>query len=80
VPADQREAVAESLRSEGVATAVYYPVPLHLQPALASFGYRRGQFPQAERAARETLALPIFPGLDEARAEKVVAALSACFA
>jgi len=70
---------AASLRASGVASAVYYPVPLHLQPAFASLGQKRGQFPHAERAAAEALALPIFPGLGEARAAEVVAALAACF-
>jgi dTDP-4-amino-4,6-dideoxygalactose transaminase len=80
VPAERRDAIVESLRKNDVATAVYYPVPLHLQPALASFRYRRGELPRAERAAQEALALPIFPGLGEERAAKVVAALAACFA
>jgi dTDP-4-amino-4,6-dideoxygalactose transaminase len=79
VPADRREAIVEALRKDDVATAIYYPVPLHLQPALGSFGYRRGDLPRAERAAQEALALPIFPGLDEERAERVTAALASCF-
>jgi dTDP-4-amino-4,6-dideoxygalactose transaminase len=79
VPPDRREAIAESLSEQQIASAIYYPVPLHLQPALASFGYKRGQFPRAERAAQEALALPIFPGLGEERAERVAAALAACF-
>lgn len=80
VPAERRDAVIESLRKQDIATSVYYPVPLHLQPALASFGYRRGEFPNAERAARDALALPIFPGLGEERMERVAGALAACFA
>jgi dTDP-4-amino-4,6-dideoxygalactose transaminase len=80
VPAGRRDAVVESLRLNGVASTVYYPVPLHLQPALASLGHRRGEFPRAELAAQETVALPIYPTLGDARAERVVAALAACFA
>jgi len=76
VAADCRPALIEHLANKGIASAVYYPVPLHLQPALKSFGYRPGMFPQAERAARETLALPIYPDL----ADVVVAQISEAIA
>jgi dTDP-4-amino-4,6-dideoxygalactose transaminase len=58
-----RDAVRERLRDRGVATEVYYPEPLHTQPALASFGYGPGDCPRAEAAAKEVLALPIYPEL-----------------
>jgi dTDP-4-amino-4,6-dideoxygalactose transaminase len=48
-----------------VDTGVYYPLPLHLQPAFAYLGYKEGDFPESERAAREVLSIPVFPELSE---------------
>ena len=59
----QRERLRRYLARQGVATGVHYPLPAHLQPACAHLGYRRGDFPVAERAAREVLSLPMFPEL-----------------
>lgn len=63
-----RDALARFLAERGVETAVRYPVPLHLQPALSLWGYQQGDFPNAERWAREVLTLPIYP---EMRGEMV---------
>jgi dTDP-4-amino-4,6-dideoxygalactose transaminase len=79
VPDGRRDALAAHLRSAGIATNVYYPVPLHLQPALAAFGGRPGQLPRAEAAAAEVLALPIYPELSDEKVARVVAAAGAFF-
>jgi dTDP-4-amino-4,6-dideoxygalactose transaminase len=79
VPDGNRDRLAAHLNAAGVGTAVYYPVPLHLQPALAAFGGRPGQLPHAEAAAAEVLALPIYPELSDEKVERVCAALRSFF-
>jgi dTDP-4-amino-4,6-dideoxygalactose transaminase len=72
-----RDAVRRRLADRGVASSVFYPVPLHLQACFRDLGGREGDFPQAERAAREVLALPIFPELTDSEVERVAEALLA---
>ncbi len=68
----RRDQLARYLAEARIGCAVYYPKPLHLQPALAALGHRAGDFPESERAAGEVLALPIYPELNDAQAEEVV--------
>ena len=74
-----RDSLRQHLAARGIATAVYYPTPLHLQPALAHLGLRAGAFPHAERAAAEALALPIYPELSVGDVERVAASVAAFF-
>jgi dTDP-4-amino-4,6-dideoxygalactose transaminase len=68
----RRDQVVERLKARGIGCAVYYPRPLHLQPCFATLGYREGQFPEAERASREVVSLPIYPELTTAQRDEVV--------
>ncbi len=76
----RRDELREYLASQGIGSEVYYPVPLHLQAALRGLGYRSGDLPEAERAAAEVLALPLYPELREDEQDLVVDAIRAYFA
>lgn len=65
VQVDRREELRSALAESGIATGIHYPTPIHLQPAYKDLGYKVGDFPVSERAARYVLSLPIFPELEE---------------
>jgi dTDP-4-amino-4,6-dideoxygalactose transaminase len=75
----RRDELRAFLTERQIGSEIYYPLPLHLQQALRFLGYREGDFPESERAAREVLALPIFPQLRTDEQERVVAAISRFF-
>jgi len=73
----ERDALRRCLNEHGIAAGVHYSAPIHLQPAFASLGYRAGDFPAAETAAREVLALPLYPELAEENVATVCEAVRA---
>jgi dTDP-4-amino-4,6-dideoxygalactose transaminase len=72
IRADRRDELQSFLKERGVGTAVYYPLPLHLQPCFAYLGYKQGSCPESELAAGEVLSLPIYPELTPSQLDEVI--------
>jgi dTDP-4-amino-4,6-dideoxygalactose transaminase len=77
---ENRDALRAHMTEAGVGTEIYYPVPMHLQECFADLGQGEGSFPESEAAAKETMAIPIYPELSEAQAVAVVDAVKAFYA
>lgn len=75
IRAERRDALQAHLKAQGIGHAVYYPLPLHLQPCFAHLGQNAGRFPVSEQAAHEVISLPIYPELTTAQRDAVVAAI-----
>jgi dTDP-4-amino-4,6-dideoxygalactose transaminase len=80
VRAERRDELQKYLNEKKIGNAVYYPLPLHLQPCFQYLGYKEGQCPEAEKAAREVISLPVFPELTRAQADEVIEAVRSFYA
>jgi dTDP-4-amino-4,6-dideoxygalactose transaminase len=76
IRSSDRDTLREHLRTSGIPSEIYYPIPLHLQKAFAYLGHKAGEFPASEAASREVLSLPIYPELTEEQQRQVVAAMA----
>ncbi|OGY99544.1 MAG: hypothetical protein A3E09_01215 [Candidatus Liptonbacteria bacterium RIFCSPHIGHO2_12_FULL_60_13] len=75
----RRDELRAFLEKRRIPTTVHYPLPLHLQPALKSLGYKKGDYPEAERAAKEVLSLPMYPELSLAAQKRIADAIRTFF-
>jgi dTDP-4-amino-4,6-dideoxygalactose transaminase len=71
----RRDALQTHLKEKQIGSAVYYPLSLHLQPCFAYLGYKRGAFPESERAAQEVISLPVYPELKQSQLDEVIEAV-----
>ena len=70
-----RDGLQSHLKSAGIGNSVYYPLPLHLQPCFAYLGYKKGAFPESEKASSEVLSLPVYPELTQSQLDEVIGAV-----
>jgi dTDP-4-amino-4,6-dideoxygalactose transaminase len=71
----RREELQAHLKSKGVGSAIYYPLSLHLQPCFEYLGYKRGAFPESEKATKEVISLPVYPELQQSQLDEVIEAV-----
>jgi dTDP-4-amino-4,6-dideoxygalactose transaminase len=79
IRSEKRDRLKEFLQEKGVPTAIYYPLPLHLQKCFSYLGYKEGDFPVAEEAARQVLALPIYPELTSDQQDFIVSSIQSFY-
>jgi dTDP-4-amino-4,6-dideoxygalactose transaminase len=72
---DRRDDLQKHLKDRGIGSAIYYPLPLHLQPCFEYLGYKQGSCPESERAANEVLSLPVYPELETSQLDEVIDAV-----
>ena len=72
IRAQQRDSLMGYLKQQGIECGIHYPLPLHLQPAYASLGFRKGQFPVSEQLAQEIISIPIYPELTSKQRQYIV--------
>jgi dTDP-4-amino-4,6-dideoxygalactose transaminase len=80
IRAERRDDLAAHLKKKGIGTKVYYPLPLHLQPCFSYLGYKKGAFPESERAAVEVISLPIYPELTRAQLDETITGIRSFYA
>ena len=71
----RRDELQARLKERGIASAIYYPLPLHLQPCFADLGYPKGSMPAAEAAATSVISLPVYPEMPREHQDAVIAAV-----